>query len=194
MGVSFYPGKNLGALGDGGAVTTNDPKTNEIIRKLRNYGSKIKYHHELLGNNYRLDELQAAFLRVKLNELEKWNESRRKIAECYSENLNGVGDLVLPQKHPKADHVFHLYVIRTRYRNKLIEFLRDKKIFCQIHYPIPIHLQEAYAYLDHKKDDFPIAEEIAETCLSIPIWPGMTTEETRHVVQSVTSFFDDGHY
>jgi dTDP-4-amino-4,6-dideoxygalactose transaminase len=172
-GTSFYPGKNLGALGDAGAVTTNNEQLANRIKTLRNYGSAVKYYNEEIGYNNRLDELQAAFLRVKLNYLQEWTNQRKEIAQWYNEVLKLRNDLVLPYVHKNADHVYHLYVVRTSNREKLQQELTEKGIQTMIHYPVPPHLQKAYKHLGYKQGDFPIAEEIARTCLSLPIWPGM---------------------
>lgn len=171
---SFYPGKNLGALGDGGVVTTNCTEWAEKIKALRNYGSKEKYKNEILGYNMRLDEIQAAFLKVKLRHLIEWTEQRREIASWYDEALYKMPDLHTPFTHPNATHSYHLYVIRTPNRDKLRSFLEEKGIGTLIHYPIPPHLQRAYSYLGYKEGDFPIAEELAREVLSLPLWPGMT--------------------
>jgi dTDP-4-amino-4,6-dideoxygalactose transaminase len=172
-GTSFYPGKNLGALGDAGAVTTNNEELANRIKILRNYGSAVKYYNEEIGYNNRLDELQAAFLRVKLNYLQEWTNQRKEIAQWYNEALQHKNDLVLPYVHESADHVYHLYVVRTSDREKLQLELTEKGIQTMIHYPVPPHLQKAYKHLGYKLGDFPIAEEIANTCLSLPVWPGM---------------------
>jgi dTDP-4-amino-4,6-dideoxygalactose transaminase len=171
-GVSFYPGKNLGALGDAGAVTTNSKDIAEQVKILRNYGSEKKYHNERIGLNRRLDELQAAFLEVKLNYLENWTEQRKGIAEKYHQILKG-SNLILPEVAPKADHVYHLYVVRTQKRNELQTHLNNNGIGTLIHYPIPAHLQKAYNYLGYKQGDFPIAEELAKTAISLPMWVGL---------------------
>jgi dTDP-4-amino-4,6-dideoxygalactose transaminase len=172
-GTSFYPGKNLGALGDAGAVTTNSEELATRIKTLRNYGSAVKYYNEEIGYNNRLDELQAAFLRVKLNYLQEWTNQRKEIAQWYNEELKLRNDLVLPYVHENADHVYHLYVVRTSNREKLQQDLTEKGAQTMIHYPVPPHLQKAYKHLGYKQGDFPIAEEIARTCLSLPVWPGM---------------------
>lgn len=187
--TSFYPGKNLGALGDAGAVTTNDAALAAKASMLRNYGSVKKYHHEVIGYNQRLDELQAAFLRVKLKYLMEWTEQRQAIAAQYNELLKNVGDLVLPAVAPEATHVYHLYVIRTAKRDALQTYLQQQGIGTLIHYPIPVHLQEAYQSLGYHKGSFPLAETIASTCLSLPIWPGMSTGEVEQVAQKIRSFF-----
>ncbi len=188
-GTSFYPGKNLGALGDGGAVTTNDEAVAHKVKILHNYGSEKKYHNEVIGFNMRLDEMQAAFLSVKLKYLHEWTRQRQQIAVWYSEALKGVGDLILPATHSDAIHVYHLYVIRTQQRDTLQKHLAENGIGSLIHYPIPPHLQTAYKSLGFKKGDFPIAEEIADTCLSLPIWPGMTEKQIANVAGTVKSFY-----
>lgn len=171
-GFSFYPGKNLGALGDAGAITSNDKELIEICSALRNYGSEKKYHNQYLGYNNRMDEIQAAFLRVKLRYLDQEIEERRKIARIYHESLSGT-DLMLPDCLDEQAHVWHLYVVRSQERDKLQQELADHDIQTIIHYPIPPHLQECYQYLGYKKGDFPVAEDLAETCLSLPIWAGI---------------------
>ncbi len=190
-GVSFYPGKNLGALGDAGAVTTDSAELAERIKCLRNYGSKVKYVNEEIGHNMRLDELQAAFLSVKLKYLMNFTAERVQVAKWYNQALQGLGDLVLPQVHEKASHVYHLYVIRTKYRDALQKHLNDSGIGTLIHYPIPPYLQLAYAHLGFAKGAFPIAEELADTSLSIPMWPGMKYEEVRAVAIAISSFFNE---
>ena len=186
---SFYPGKNLGAFGDGGAVTTNDDALAAKLRSLRNYGSPRRYHHELLGENSRLDTVQAVVLSAKLKKLDGWNALRRKAAGYYAEELRGVGDLRLPDSNEYAKHVFHLYVIRTDKRDELMAHLQEKGIGCIIHYPIPIHLQEAYASKDWKYGDFPRAEKAAKEILSLPIFPTMNNEELAAVVRAIKTFF-----
>jgi dTDP-4-amino-4,6-dideoxygalactose transaminase len=188
-GTSFYPGKNLGTLGDGGAVTTNDSKLAEDLYMLRNYGSKEKYYNAVAGYNMRLDELQAAFLRVKLKKLTQWTEKRRVIASAYSKGLHGVGDLVLPFVEAGATHVYHIYVIRTKFRNELQEHLRKCGIHTMVHYPVPPHLQQAYSNMNFKVGEFPIAEEISNTCLSLPMWPGLMDNLIEYIVNSVKGFF-----
>jgi dTDP-4-amino-4,6-dideoxygalactose transaminase len=188
--TSFYPGKNLGALGDGGAVTTNDAALDHEIRVLQNYGSEVKYQNKVIGHNMRLDELQAAFLKVKLTHLMDWTARRRHIAARYQEALWGVGDLALPKTHPEATHVYHLYIIRTKHRDALQQHLADHGIGTLIHYPIPPHLQEAYAHLGYKKGDFPIAEDLAATCLSLPLWPGITDNDLAMVAEAIRGFYE----
>jgi len=188
-GTSFYPGKNLGALGDAGAVTTNDDTLAQKIRILRNYGSEIKYHNEVIGYNHRLDEMQAAFLSVKLSYLNEWTKQRQQIAQSYTKTLKNIGDLILPVTHPEATHVYHLYVIRTQHRDALQNHLTNHGISTMIHYPIPPHKQNAYTSLGYQKGDFRVAEEIADTCLSLPIWPGMGIEDVKQIVSIIKNFF-----
>lgn len=190
-GTSFYPGKNLGALGDAGAVTTNDEEVAQKIRVLRNYGSSIKYHNEVIGHNMRLDELQAALLSVKLEKLNEWTAQRQQIAAWYDEALKDVEGLILPKIAEGATHVYHLYVIRTKKRDELQSYLNEKGIGTLIHYPIPPHLQEAYESLGLKKGDFPIAEELAETSLSLPVWPGMGKDEVKTVAEIISNFYNE---
>jgi dTDP-4-amino-4,6-dideoxygalactose transaminase len=187
--TSFYPGKNLGALGDAGAITTNDSALADKVKILRNYGSEKKYYHEVTGFNMRLDELQASLLSVKLKYLKQWTSERQQIAKWYNDALKGVGDLVLPVTASGATHVYHLYVIRTGRRNALQQYLQNNGIGTLIHYPVPTHLQKAYSNLNYRKGDFPITEEIAETCLSIPIWPGMQESMVEQVATSIRNFF-----
>ncbi|WP_340153092.1 DegT/DnrJ/EryC1/StrS family aminotransferase [uncultured Marivirga sp.] len=190
-GTSFYPGKNLGALGDAGAVTTNDASLADKISSLRNYGSKVKYHHQFIGHNMRMDELQAAFLSIKLKQLNNWTKQRQQIAKWYSEKLKGIGDLILPKTIEEATHVYHLYVIRTNKREALQKHLNDAGIGTLIHYPVPPHLQECYQFLGYKKGDFPIAENLADTCLSLPLWPGLRDSEIDYITKKVKTFFND---
>lgn len=184
-GFSFYPGKNLGAIGDGGAVTTNDTKLAERIRGLRNYGSRIKYHNEVVGYNSRLDELQAALLRVKLTRLDKWNERRKIIACTYLQNLTAVHDLTIPFVPECTESIWHLFVVRHPQRDLLQKFLSEAGIGTMIHYPIPPHLQPAYTNLNYKESDFPISERIAHEVLSLPMGPHLTENDLDIVIQEV---------
>lgn len=187
--TSFYPGKNLGALGDAGAVSCGDADLAEKIRMLSNYGSQEKYFNEEIGHNQRLDEMQAALLRVKLPHLDAWTAQRRDLAAAYQDGLRQVGDLVLPVTHADATHVHHQFVVRTGRRDELAAFLYERGVGTLIHYPVPPHLQRCYAGLGHGVGDFPIAEELAQTVLSLPIWPGMVLEELEVVVRSIREFF-----
>lgn len=188
-GVSFYPGKNIGAFGDGGAITTNDPLVAARIRELRNYGSSKKYVNESKGFNSRLDELQAAFLRVKLAHLPEQNRRRREIAERYGVALRALGErLVLPVVAEGSESVWHQYIVRCGERDDLAGFLGEKDIQTMIHYPIPPHKQEAYR--EFEGSSLPIAEEVASTCLSLPIDPMMSAEQQDQVISGIQDFFD----
>jgi dTDP-4-amino-4,6-dideoxygalactose transaminase len=189
VAFSFYPSKNLGAYGDGGAVTTNDANLVEALRSLRNYGSARKYVNDIPGYNSRLDELQAAFLRVKLVHLDAWNLERKRIAHLYDAGLEGVGDLVIPRCAPGCDSVYHQYVIRTGKRDGLQQFLTDKGVGTLIHYPIPPHLQKAYAGFGLGKGSLRLAERIADTCLSLPIYPGLDDRDVHAVIGHIGDFF-----
>jgi dTDP-4-amino-4,6-dideoxygalactose transaminase len=186
-GTSFYPGKNLGALGDGGAVLTNDDFLAVKVRQLRNYGSKVKYQHDLAGYNSRLDEIQAAFLRVKLSLLDEWNTRRRDLAEKYSKQL-AVADVELPFIPEFAEPVWHLYVIRCKQRDALKTHLEQKGVSTVIHYPIPPHRQACYQ--DFRGCCLPIAERLAGEVLSLPMSPVMTAEEVELVVHSIINYSD----
>ncbi len=188
---SFYPGKNLGAYGDGGMVVTNDEKIAEKIRTLRNYGSRKKYYHEFKGFNSRLDTLQAAILRVKLKYLDEWNRKRIRNALLYSSLLKDIKEVITPQFREDLDssHVFHLYVVRVEKRDQLLDFLDKKGIRCGIHYPVPLHFQEAYKDLGYKQGDFPIAEKLSKEILSLPMYPELTEEEIIYVVESAKKFY-----
>ena len=187
--TSFYPGKNIGALGDAGMVTTNDSNLNTSVRMLRNYGSSVKYYNEVLGYNMRLDELQAGILSLKLPFLSNWTSERNTIAERYKRGLEGCGDLSFQTINPGSTHVYHVFIVRTQKRDELMKHLAAKGVGCLIHYPVPPHLQKAYQSLGFKKGDFPIAELISKTCLSLPLWPGMTEEEINYVIETVKLFF-----
>ncbi len=187
--TSFYPTKNLGALGDGGAITTDDFRLAEQARRLRNYGTGERFHHDVIGINSRLDELQAAFLRIKLRHLDAWNAERSKNANTLMSMLAGVGDLILPTEGKGVVSNHHLFVVRTERRNALRKFLQEQGIATDVHYPVPPHLQQAYQKLGFSKGDFPVAERICETIMSLPIWPGMSEEQVASVSQSIKRFF-----
>lgn len=180
-GFSFYPGKNLGAFGDGGAVTTNDEVFYQKLLRLRNYGSERKYHHEVIGLNSRLDPLQAAFLSVKLKHLDEWNLRRKRFAEGYLEQLKDQAGICLPAVAVGAEPVWHLFPILTESRDGLQMHLAEKGIQTQIHYPIPPHLSGAYRSLGYKKGDFPVAETIADRELSLPMGPHLSREQAMAV-------------
>lgn len=183
--TSFYPGKNLGALGDGGAVLTSDDDIANKVKRLRNYGSQVKYKHDLTGYNSRLDEMQAAFLRAKLAVLDQWNARRRKIADQYSRLLAGT-DIILPYVPEYAEPVWHLYVIRSKQRDALRAHMEQHGISVIIHYPIPPHQQACYR--EFRGYSLPVAELLAGEVLSLPMSPAMTAEEIETVVHTITSF------
>lgn len=186
-GFSFYPGKNLGALGDAGATITNNKELADKIRAYGNYGSDYKYHHIYKGNNSRLDEMQAAFLVAKLPHLDKMNAERRRIAQMYFDGIKNE-EIVLPFVPDYAVPVWHIFGIRCKRRKELEKYLNDKGIGTNKHYPIPMHLQECYKDLGFKEGDFPIAEEISSTQLSIPMYYGMKDEEINYVIEALNSF------
>ena len=186
-GFSFYPGKNLGALGDAGATVTNNETIAKAVRALGNYGSDYKYHHIYLGNNSRLDEIQAAFLSVKLPHLDRMNQERRKIAEKYLTGINNPY-VELPYVPEYANPVWHIFAVRSNSRDELEKYLNDNGIGTNKHYPIPMHLQECYRNLGYKEGDFPIAEEISRTELSLPMYYGMSDEEVEYVINKINSF------
>ena len=186
-GFSFYPGKNLGALGDAGAAVTNDENIMEKIRAFGNYGSDYKYHHIYKGNNSRLDELQAAFLNVKLLYLDRMNKERCRIASLYLNRIKNP-NIVLPYIPDEMAPVWHIFAIRCEKRDELADYLKELGIATNKHYPIPIHLQECYKDLGFKEGDYPIAEEISATELSIPMYYGMTDEEVQYVIDRINDF------
>jgi len=186
-GFSFYPGKNLGALGDAGAAVTNSKELADKIRALGNYGSDYKYHHIYQGNNSRLDELQAAFLAAKLPILDKMNEERRRIAKRYMMGISN-SEIVLPYVIDDAVPVWHIFGIRCDRRDELEKHLNNNGIGTNKHYPIPMHLQKCYADLGYKQGDFPIAEKISATELSLPMYYGMTDEEIDYVIENINAF------
>lgn len=186
-GFSFYPGKNLGALGDAGAFVTNDKELADKVRALGNYGSDYKYHHIYMGNNSRLDELQAAILRVKLRELEKWNADRIRTAEKYLAGIQNP-EVKLPVLMEDSKHVYHIFAVECERRDELEKHLAELGIGTNKHYPIPMHLQGAYAELGIEEGALPIAEHISATELSIPMYYGMTDEEIQYVIDAINSF------
>jgi dTDP-4-amino-4,6-dideoxygalactose transaminase len=186
---SFYPGKNLGAYGDGGMVVTNNDELAEKIRVLRDYGQKVKYHHSLIGYNSRLDGIQAAILRIKLRYLDKWNRMRNDNAKKYEKTLKDVKEISTPYNPGCPAHVFHLYVIRCPRRDELQKWLGARDISTGMHYPIPVHLQESYKWLGHKAGDFPITEKYAEEILSLPMFPELKDEEITYICDSIKEFY-----
>lgn len=184
---SFYPSKNLGAFGDAGAIVTNNAKIAEDTRVFRNYGSEKRYYNKVVGANSRLDEIQAGLLRVRLKYLDELTEEKRLICERYLKELKN-DKIILPRIREGATHIWHQFVIKSDYRDELIEYLNERGIGTIIHYPIPPHLSEAYQYLKMKEGDLPITEEYARTVLSIPLYNGMTKEEQDYVIQCINEF------
>ena len=187
VATSFYPGKNLGAYGDAGAILTNDEEIARRLFEMRNYGGTVKYVHPSLGYNSRLDNLQAAVLSAKLVHLNTWNEQRNEIAMAYKERLADLKEIVLPTVGTDNFHVWHLFVIQLLNREKMMEHLTNHDVGFGIHYPTPIHLHGAFSYLGKKSGDFPISEQLARTILSIPMFPGMTTEQIDYVSETLRS-------
>jgi dTDP-4-amino-4,6-dideoxygalactose transaminase len=186
-GWSFYPGKNLGAFGDGGAVTTNNGEFADRVRVLRNYGSRTKYFNEVRGFNSRLDEIQAAVLRVKLKHLDEWNRRRRNIAELYRRELEGC-NLILPYVPEWAEPAYHLFVVRSGQRDALQQYLETQGIGTLIHYPVPPHLQQAYCEIGLAAGTLPISERIHQEVLSLPIGPHVTEAQVETVTRAVCEF------
>ena len=186
-GFSFYPGKNLGAMGDAGAITTNDKEIAEKVCALANYGSDYKYHHIYAGTNSRLDEIQAAILLVKLQNLNKWNEYRQKVADQY---LKGIYSekISLPSVGKDRNHVWHIFALRANNRDAFEKHLTDWGIGTTIHYPVPIHLQGAYSFLNLKKGVLPIAEKISDTEISIPMYYGITNKEVKYIIDVINQY------
>lgn len=185
---SFYPGKNLGAYGDAGAVVTRDAELAEKLSLLKDHGRRSKYEHLIIGVNSRLDTLQAAILRVKLRYLPKWNEARRSLANYYREQVKDL-PVICPTEVPNSKHVFHLFVIRTANRDRLQQYLKGRGIETGIHYPIPLHLQPALQFLGYRKGDFPITEHVATEILSLPMFPELEQKQADRVIESIRSFF-----
>ncbi len=184
---SFYPTKNMGAFGDAGCIITDDDEIADRIRKMRNYGSKVKYHNELEGINSRLDEMQAALLRVKLRHMDSITKERYILGERYYKGISN-RKIIKPETLAGVNHVYHQFVIRCDQRDKLQAFLKNHGIQTQIHYPIPPHLAECYAWQGHKLGDYPITEEYADTVLSLPLYTGMTEEEQDYVIEVLNKF------
>jgi len=188
---SFFPTKNLGCYGDGGMVITSDEELAGKIRLLRAHGSPKKYYHERLGYNSRLDEIQAAILRVKLRYLDKWNEARRQKAAVYTEAFKDL-PVKTPYEAPYGRHVYHLYVMATSERDALSNYLKQKGIGCGIYYPLPLHLQPVYKELGYNKGDFPVAEKLCEEALAIPLYPELEEEKQQYIIQTIREFFERG--
>ncbi len=184
---SFYPSKNLGGFGEGGAIVTDDAKIAETVRILRNYGSEKRYYNKMIGTNSRLDEIQAGFLRIRLSHIEEITQEREMLAGRYTNELQNT-EIILPKERMQTRTVWHQYVVRTKRRDKFQEYLKENEIETIIHYPIPPHLAEGYQYLGHKQGDLPITENLAEEVLSIPIYNGMTQEEQNRVIEAINRY------
>ena len=186
---SFFPTKNLGAAGDAGLIVTNDDEIAQKIRILRAHGSSPKYYHSMLGYNSRLDEIQAAILRLKLRHLDKWNNQRIEKANLYNEMLKDIKDLVLPFEAGSVKHVYHLYILQSRYREELIKYLSDKGIGTGIYYPVPLHLQAVYKDLAYKDGDMPVSELLAKRTFAIPLYPELSIEDQNYVIEVIKEFY-----
>ena len=195
---SFYPGKNLGAYGEGGAVTTNNDDIFMKSKMIRDHGAIQKYEHQVFGHNYRMEGIQGAVLDVKLKYLDKWTEGRRRVAAKYTEILSDLDDIILPKEMPYAKHVYHLFVIQVKSqkskiksekRDELQKYLNEKGISTGLHYPIPLHLQKCFDYLGYKKGDFPVTERLAETGLSLPMFPELSDNHIEYVTNNIRDFF-----
>lgn len=189
---SFYPGKNLGACGEAGAVVTRDPDRATQIRRLRDHGQSSKYYHDVEGYNGRLDAMQAAFLRIKLRRLESWNESRRQAVSWYREGLSGLAGVRLVAEEADAVSSHHLFVIRVSGRDRLRDYLASRGIQTGLHYPVPLHLQRAYAQIGGREGQFPVSEKAAREILSLPLYPGIRDDQVRRVVDAVRAFLEQG--
>ena len=196
---SFFPTKNLGGIGDGGIITVNDPELAKTLRIKRVHGGEPKYHHKVIGGNFRLDPLQAAVIRVKLPRLEAWHAQRRENAECYTRLINeaSIGEFVrtpeavLPE-HLTNRHIYNQYVIRTQQRDELRAFLQSRNVASEIYYPIPFHQQECFAYLKPRSDDYPVSRTAAQQVLALPIYPGLTVEMQEYAVAQLREFYLGG--
>lgn len=195
---SFYPGKNLGAFGEGGAVTTNDENIFSYMKKLREHGQSQKYYHATMGHNYRMEGIQGAVLGVKLNHLGKWTNSRRLVAEKYNKLLGDCNAIILPKEMPNVKHVYHLFVIkvnsvskgkRKEIRNELQKFLGENGVATGLHYPVPLHLQECFKDLGYREGDFPVTEELADSGISLPMYPELNDDQINFVADNIKEFF-----
>jgi dTDP-4-amino-4,6-dideoxygalactose transaminase len=186
---SFYPGKNLGAWGEAGAITTNNEEMFRKVRVLRDHGSEKKYYHDFIGFNYRMSEFQAAVLNVKMKFIEEWTEMRRMNAQKYNEQLSEVPQIITPLELDGSKHVYHLYVIRAENRDELQLFLEDNGVGTGLHYPIPLHLTGAYSFLSYKRGDFPVAEKLAGEILSLPMYPELAEEQIDYVCEKIKEFY-----
>jgi len=188
---SFYPGKNLGAWGEAGAITTNNEEMYIKSKKMRDHGSGKKYYHDLIGYNYRMSEFQAAVLNVKMKYIEDWTEMRRNNAERYNASLGDIEQVITPTELDGVKHVYHLYVLRVKRRDELQIFLNENGIGTGMHYPFPLHLTRAYSHLGYEKGDFPVAEKLANEILSLPMYPELTEEQIEYVYEKIKAFYKE---
>jgi dTDP-4-amino-4,6-dideoxygalactose transaminase len=186
---SFYPGKNLGAYGEAGAVVTHDPETYKKMMLIHDHGALVRYHHDVPGHNYRMEGIQGAILSVKLKYITSWTKRRQENASLYRELLKDVGEVTAPQIKQGRTHSFHLYVIRTKRRDDLMKYLGDHGVSTGLHYPVPLHLQKAYSHLGYQEGDFPAAEQMSGEILSLPMYPELTEEQIHFVVNQIKDFF-----
>lgn len=186
---SFYPGKNLGAFGEGGAVTTNDADIAMKVKMHRDHGSVKKYYHEIYGHNYRMEGIQGAVLGIKLKHLEKWTDARRAVAGKYREQLKDIDAVLLPEEMSYAKHVYHLFVVQVPDRDKLQNYLNENGISTGLHYPVPLHLQKCFDHLGYKKGDFPNTEKLADNCLSLPMFPELSDDQIGYICDKIKLFF-----
>ena len=186
---SFYPGKNLGAYGEAGAVLTNNQDLYEVMLRYRQHGAVTKYVHDIEGHNYRMEELQGGVLGVKMKYLAQWTEGRRNVARMYREQLKGLRDVAPPAEMPYAKHVYHLFEIRVKRRDELMNYLKERGVDTGLHYPEPLHVQKAYAYRGYKRGDFPVAEKCCAELLSLPMFPEMSAGQIEYVAQTIREFY-----
>lgn len=193
MGVtssfSFYPGKNLGAYGEGGAVATNDPNLANSMKLIRDHGSNRKYYHEIYGHNYRMDGIQGAVLNTKMKHIEAWTEARRRHASRYAKGLGQISGICIPVEAPYSHHVYHLYVVKAEKRDQLQKYLEEKGIATGLHYPVPLHRQRAFSHLGYSQGDFPVAERISDEILSLPMYAELTDEQIDYVCETIREFY-----
>ncbi len=188
--LSFFPSKNLGAMGDGGMCLTNSHELSDKLFQLRQHGENPQYYHKWVGLNSRLDTIQAAVLLVKLRSLQFWSEARQKNAEYYYKNLNDIPQIKLPVVHPKAESIFNQFTLKAEKRDELLQYLRSNEISCAVYYPLPLHLQECFSYLDHEEGDFPITEKLAKSVISIPVFSEITKEQQDFVIEKIREFYN----
>ena len=186
---SFYPGKNLGCYGDGGAIVTNDGELANFLKATRNYGQTKKYFHDIRPDNSRLDTIQAAVLIEKLRVLDSWNTMRADNAQIYRKLLQDVPEIQLPKERKRGEHIYHLFVVRAERRDELVEFLKEKEIDLGLHYPVPIHLQGCFSFLNYRRGDFPVSERLSEEILTLPMFPTIRPEEIGYVTKSIKEFY-----